>query len=241
MQKAAIIVVIICLLTGCATMKGGISNYDPVGIVSVISNKVINWEGENDTSGGGLTDDFIKKNILPSKTANKVNYSEADTLIVEASNILFDVLNNSGIAEIAPASEILESSAYIGADIDKRAEDFGYIKLPDYKFINNADKDLAIDLALEKGIRSTMYVEFAFIKTMSSGVGKNGTMRAMVNMKVTILDENGKKIYFKTHEYKSMNRIEVFNAYYDEAEMMGLFQEALYTAVSDLVNQLNKK
>lgn len=241
MQKIGIIVIVICLLAGCTTMKGGLSNYDPAAIVSIQSNRMINWEGEGDRIDG-LADKFIRKTLMPGKTENKVTQSTAENLIEEAANIIFDTLSFSEIASIVSPADVLETPAYFRAKTDTRTEESGdYVKPAAYKFIDNADKELAVNLALDEGIKSTMYLDFTFCKIMATGIGKNGSMMAKVIMRVTLLDETGKKIYFRTHDYLSINRIEVASAAFDNDELMSLFQEALYEAASDLVNIMSQK
>jgi hypothetical protein len=238
MQKLGIIVIVICLLTGCATMKGDLSSYQPTAIVSVMSYGMINWEGEGD-SIDGVASDFIRENFFGKRTEGKVTTSSADELIEEAAAIMYDTLSYSGIASIVPPSDVLETPAYFRAETNTRAEAEGNVKPMAYKFINNADQDLAVSLAQEEGIKSTMYLDFTFNKKIANGIGKNGSMVAQVIMRVTLLDETGKKIYFKSHEYWSTNRTEVASGAYNEEELMGLFRETLYDAASDLVNVMS--
>ncbi len=241
MQKIGILVIFICFLTGCATMKGGLSNYEPAAIVSIMSNRMINWEGEEE-SFDGIADNFVRNTILPGMTANKVTQSAADDLIEEAAKIMFDILSFSEIASIVSPEDVLETQAYFRAKDNTRAVNSGnYIKPAAYRFINNADKELAVNLALEEGIRSTMYLDFTFVKSMANGFMKSGSMVAKVMMKVTVLDETGKKLYFKSHEYWSTDRIEVVAGAYNNDELMDLFRETLYKAGSDLVNNMSKK
>ncbi len=239
MKRMGIIVILMSMLTGCATMRGGLSNYEPTAIVSIMSNRVIPWEGEEE-SADGLLDNFIRDKILPNRTAGKVTQSTADDLIEEAGHIVFDVLSQSGIASIVPPADVLETPAYFRAKTNARAESSGLVKPAAYKFINNADKDLAVNLALEEGIKSTLYLDFTFSKNFASGFMKSGSMTAKVIMTITLLDETGNKLYFRSHEYLSTNRIEVVSAAYNEDELMNLFREALYDAASDLVNIMMK-
>ena len=242
MKKFAVIAVVVCFMTGCTTMKGGISNYEPIGIVSIVSNKVIYWyEEEDEPQESGLGEDFLRKTIVPKKTAGKVDYSEATTLIEDANSILIEVLGNSGIAKLAPSEDVLGSAAYGDAQINQRAESFGYVKPAAYKFVKTPDKTLAVNLAKEKGIKSTMYVQFDFTKNIANGFGKSGSMRARAEMTVKILDETGKQIYNKTYEYSSPNKTEVITGAYDNDALMELFRETIYMAAEDLVYELNKK
>jgi hypothetical protein len=236
MQKIGIgiIIILICLLTRCTTVKGGLSSYEPTAIVSIMSNKVINWEGEEERVEG-VGDSFIRNIILPKQTANKVTQSTADELIEEAATIMFDSLTLAEIATIVPPADVLETQAYFRAKPNMRVDSGDYVKPMAYKFINNADKDLAINLAQEEGIKSTLYLDFTFNKKLANSFMKSGTMIAQVIMRVTLLDENGKKLYFKSHEYWSPNKIEVVSAAYVEDELMELFREALYEAAVDLV------
>jgi hypothetical protein len=240
MQKMGIIVILICALTGCATMEGGLSNYEPVAIVSVTSNRVINWEGEEE-SVNGAADQLVRDIFVPNQTKNKVTYSTADNLIEEAANIMFDTLSFSEIAAIVAPADVLETPAYFKAEINTRRNPEDYAKPMAYKFIHNADEDLAINLALEEGIKSTMYLDFTFVKRYANSILQSGSMIAKTIMKVTILYETGKKIYSKTNEYWSQNRIEVVTAAYDDDELMNLFRETLYDAASDLVYTMNQK
>ncbi len=241
MQKVGIILVLMCVLSGCVTMEGGLSHYEPAAIVSIVSNKMINWEGE-ETRIDGIGDRFVRNSLFSKQTTGKVTQTAADDLIEEAAAILYDTLSLSGIAKIAAPADVLETPAYLRAETNTRTEASGdYLKPAAYKFLNNADKDLAANLALEEGIRSTMYLDLTFCKVMANGIGKNGSMRAKIIMKVTLLDESGKKMYSRTHEYVSVNRIQVVSAAFDNEELKGLFREALYEAASGLVNIMNTK
>lgn len=235
-----IIIILICLFSSCASMQGGLSNYEPAAIVSVTSNRVINWEGEEE-SVDGIADRFVRNTIFPNQTANKVTQSTAEELIEEAANIVFDTLTFANIAKIVPPADVLETPAYFQAKENKRADSDDLVKPIAYKFINNADKELAVNLASQEGIRSTMYLDFTFNKSIANGIMKSGSMLAKVILRVTLLDETGKRIYFRSREYWSQNRIQVITSAYDNEELMNLFREAIYAAASDLTVIMSKK
>lgn len=239
MKRIAGFAALACLLAGCTTIKGNISSYEPIAVVSVFSNKIINWYGEEAVENSKGIEDSIRKALVPNRTAGKVDYSEADDLIVEAADILMDILNNSGIAKIAEPAEVLESEAYLNAETDKRKESSGYIKAPSYKFINVSDKVFPAAIAAEKGIKSTMHVQFDFTKDIANGVGKNGSMKARITMQVIILDAEGKKILNESNDYSSTDRIPVVTGAYDNDALMDLFRSVLYEACADLVYRMN--
>jgi hypothetical protein len=96
-----------------------------------------------------------------------------------------------------------------------------------YRFINSSDKTFAEKLAAETGINSSMFIEFEFTKAMTSGIGKSGSCRAEVSMRVTMKNALGQTIRLKTYFAVGFENTKVSSGVYSQSELMNLFREAI--------------
>ena len=247
MKRAAYILFaasFIVFLAGCATAGKETlrTQKDPIALVSVVSNFDINWNGEDPTN---------PNNAAPaSKRALRANpdmtlVSNADELIGAAEGLFRDSMARSGLIYLADKETVLDSRAYREAGENKvqMRTDFDIsvrkVKPEGYRFIDLGDKNFFPALAGETGIQRSIFLVFNFTKTMSSGLGKNGNCRAVVDMKVYILDSQGKTIFQKTYsDIRSLDTTKVTSGVYSETELMGLFKSAISDACNTFLDDL---
>ncbi|MDL2230080.1 hypothetical protein LJC14_07520 [Treponema sp. OttesenSCG-928-L16] len=238
-KNIAPLIVLSCFLAGCASMGKGLSDYSPVGIVSVSAFQDIPWyneEGKPESSGRG--DNKLAEALFGKKDDNRTSVSTADSVIAAAEKIVLEKLSSSNIAEFAGKDIIFNSRTYKEAESNSRMERDDYIPAPGYKLIDSGDKDFAAALAAETGIKSSMFITFDFGREMASGLGKNGTMRGKVNMKIVIRDGAGKSIYNKTISLNSSDKIPVSSALYDGNELIILLETAVSDACDEFIAKL---
>ncbi|QQO10010.1 hypothetical protein [Breznakiella homolactica] len=236
------LIIVVCFLSGCASMgkPKDMSGYAPVGIVAVTSNYDILWVGEQARSSSKGVE-TVRNTLGLSADKEDVYNSDAENLINEAETILRSLLSHSGIGEFADKNTVINSRSYQNAELDSRAVKNNDTAAEGYKLINSGDKQLAADLAAETGIGSSMFVRFNFSKDLSSGIGKTGTMRAIVTMAVTIISADGKTVYKKSGDYTSRAKISVSGGAYDNDELMDLFYATISDACYDFTDQFTQQ
>ncbi|MDR1374631.1 MAG: hypothetical protein LBJ24_06640 [Treponema sp.] len=232
MKYFAVLIMAFCLLMGCTTIQGGkdLASYSPVSIVSVVSNYDINWDGEGPSLERSLatnTGAFVKRALRRDDRATRVHISKADNLIDDADLILRGIAADAGIAVFAAKDDVVSSQAYASARINPRQDNEDTVAAEGYRFVYFRDKDFPGNLARETGAGSLMFVTFSFTKLAASGVARNGTMRAKVDMNVRIVSAGGKTIFNRSFNLASSEKIPVTGGYYEEPDLMQLFQSTV--------------
>jgi hypothetical protein len=224
---------------GCVTMGKGkdITHYAPLAVVSVVSNYDINWFGEAPLVRNAAGD-FIRNTLWRRNDQEKVDVSKADVLINDADSILRTILTGAGMGEVAEKDLVIQARSYTGAKINAFQEKSGLITADGYRMVDYRDKSFPANMVSETGIQGYMFVTFNFTKSMTSGIGKNGTFRPQLEMAVTILNGEGKQIYSKTFNAHSYERISVSGGTYYHEELMDLFQDVLVNACDQLITDL---
>ncbi|MDR2186083.1 MAG: hypothetical protein LBO80_10550 [Treponema sp.] len=232
MKYFAVLIAAFCLLTGCATIRGGrdLSSYSPVSIVSVVSNYDINWDGEGPSLERSLatnTGAFVKRALRRDDRETRVRISKAGDLINEADLILRGIAADSGIAVFTGKDDVISSQAYAAAKINPRQDNEDTAAAEGYRFVYFRDKDFPGNLARETGAGSIMFVTFSFTKIVASGVARNGTMRAKADMNIRIISAQGKTIFNRSFNLTSGEKIPVSGGYYEEPDLMRLFHSVI--------------
>ncbi|MCL2834840.1 MAG: hypothetical protein FWD78_16845 [Treponema sp.] len=248
MRRAAYILFaasFIVFLAGCATSGKEMlrKEKDPIALVSVISNYDINWNGEDPTNP--LTAGSSSKRALRAGP-DMALISNTQGLVGEAEVLFRNAMANSDMIDLADKETVLNSRAYQEARLNsvQMRTDLLTIqktKPEAYRFIDSGDKNFFTALAGETGIQRSMFLQFNFTKMMSSGLGKNGDYRAVVDMKVYILDSQGKTIFQKTYtDIRSIDTAKVSSGAYSESELMALFKSTIPDACQAFLDDLVK-
>ena len=241
MKRAGIvslIMMIICFGAGCASAaKAALrTQKDPIALVSVVSNDDINWKGEDsiDPKTAGY---FTNRTLRADPDLAII--SKADQLINSADKLIRDTLADSGVINLADKETVFRSRSYQDARLNKYQINREQLKPDDYRFIDYRDKNFPPALATETGIRRSMYVEFVFTKSMATGIGKNGSGRASLDMTLFVLNDLGKRIYRKTYSLGSRSTMKVSLGVYSHSELISLFEEAIVDACYDFLDDLD--
>jgi hypothetical protein len=210
---------------GCAGLRyqreTDLGAHLPLGVVTVLSNRNIYWDDEDPQSS-----DRPRKNETPEKT----RISRADTLISDAEAILRQSFVDAGITNVVSKETIIESQAYKNAKRKLFWNNNRTVLAEGYEPINYKDKNFAAALAAETGVKAGVYFIFDFSKAMASGIGKSGTFRAQVYMRVVVVDAAGKTLYNRDRFVASSNRIPVSFRSFNEKELLDIFRSAIANA-----------
>jgi hypothetical protein len=221
----AVTLMITGFCAGCAGFgyqrETDLSAHLPLGVVTVLSNYNIYWEDEDPGSSNRP-----KKNETPGKT----RISRADILVSDAEAILQQSFADAGITALVPKSAIIGSQAYRNARRRRGWNNKKTVLAEGYEPVNYGDKDFAAALAEETGVKAGLYVIFDFSKAMASGIGKSGTFRAQVYMKVVVVDAAGKILYKRDRFVTSGDRIPVSFRYFNQDELIDLFRSTIANA-----------
>jgi hypothetical protein len=221
---------------GCVSSgKAIVEQKDPIALVSVISNRDINWKGEEPTNPNVFS---IFGNRVLQDDPDMTLVSYTDELINTAEMLFRNAINASPIINLAEKETVLSSRAYREARTNEPARNTKVIPA-NFRFVNSRDKNFPTALVGETGISRVMFIEFDFTKSMRSGIGKiSGEGRAEVDMNVLIKDSKGKTLYNKVFSSWSMNTIKVTGGAYSQTGLMELFEEAINNACNDFLNKL---
>jgi hypothetical protein len=221
----AVTLIITGLCAGCSSFgyqrETGLSAHLPLGVVTVLSNYNIYWDDEDPGSSNRP-----KKNETPERT----RVFRADTLVSDTEAILQQSFADAGVTALVPKSVIIESQAYRNAKRRRGWNNKRTVLAEGYEPVNYGDKDFAAALAEETGVKAGLYFVFDFSKTMASGIGKSGTFRAQIYMKVVVVDAAGKILYKRDRVVISDDKIAVSFRYFNRNELADLFRSTIANA-----------
>jgi hypothetical protein len=223
--KFAMLFITAGLCMGCAGLRyqreTDLGVHLPLGVVTVLSNPNIYWDDEDPQSS-----DRPRKGETPEKT----RISRADVLISDAEAILWQSFADAGITNVVSKDTIIESQAYKNAKRKLLWNNNRTVRAEGYEPVNYRDKNFAAALAAETGVKAGVYFIFDFSKAMASGLGKTGTFRAQVYMRVVVVDAAGKILYNRDRFVASSSRIPVSYRSFNEKELLDIFRSAIANA-----------
>ena len=238
MKKTSFIFIVAGLILfsmGCVSSgKAIIEPRDPIALVSVVSNRDINWNSEGPTDPNTFS---LFGNRALRDDPDMVIVSSADELINTAETLFRNAINASPIINLAEKETVLSSRSYREARTNEPARNT-LVKPADFRFVNYRDKNFPVALASETGIQRIMFVEFDFTKAMYSGFGKNGEVRAELDMNILILNSSRKTLYNKKFSSWSRSTIKVSGGVYSQTGLMELFEAAIKDACQNFLYQL---
>jgi hypothetical protein len=210
---------------GCAGLgyqrQTDLSAHLPLGVVTVLSNYNIYWDDEDPGSSNRP-----KKDETPAKT----RISRTDALISDAEAILQQSFIDAGITAVVPKSAIIESQAYKNAKRNPAWNKKNTVLAEGYEPVSYGDKNFAAALAEETGVKAGLYFIFDFSKAMASGIGKSGTFRAQLYMRVVVVDATGKILYKRDRFVASSDKIPVSFRYFNRDELIDIFRSTIANA-----------
>jgi hypothetical protein len=226
-------------LLGCASVSKPsiMAGTGPIAVVSVTSNRDINWEGEEETMEKSATN-LLRKATRASRDTTLVIKSSAEELINTAWGIIRQELGVPGSPGLAEQDLVLNSQAYLAAEEKKEYQTADLVKAEGYRFLDYRDKLFPPQLAAETGLGTLLFVDFAFTKIMGSGVGKNGRGRANVVMTLIGVNAQGKVIFRRSYVGSSYSSIEVKAGMYSHSGLINLFEETLRGVCYDFAEDL---
>ena len=240
MKKIGLIIlaaVLMCFLGSCVSsgMAALRTQRDPIALVSLVSNREINWKGEEAVDPDKVGP--ITKRALRAEPGSSVT-SFAEELIYTAENLFRDTMAGSGIIYLAEKEKVLQSRAYQEARLSRHQVSRKMATPAGYRLIDFRDKNFSVSLAEETGIQRSLYVEFDFAKAMTSGLGKNGNCQAVLDMTILVLDARGKTVLNKIYTLGSRDSIKVSSGVYSENGLMDLLTSAISDACYEFLDQL---
>jgi hypothetical protein len=217
------------LIAGCASTPKDFSTIYPVGIVSVLLEENINWSDEEPESPG-ILGSFINKKIDESNDAEvSVFFSRSSVFIDNVEGTLRTSLLNCQVP-LTDRDFALNAASYQGAAQSKMLKAANLIKPDGYRYIDEKNAAFARDFTAETGMRGIIYAHFRIDKAMSTGVGRNGTMRPAVTLFISIVDTTGKVFFRKGYYGTSKDTIPVVQEVYEPAAFIALIPQAIEAA-----------
>ena len=229
---------LICLGAGCASSGKTLllTQRETIALVSIVANDDINWKGE-ESIDPNTTIFFTNRNLR--NDPDKTIISKTDALMESAEMLIRETLAGS-VINLAERRSVLQSKAYLEAQLNKYQINRKQNKPKDFRFIDHRDKNFFSALAAETGIQRTMFVDFNLTKSMKSGVGKFGSCQAEVEAVFIILDVQGKTIIRKKIELGSLSVIDVSGGVYSHSELMSVFESTIIDACYEFLDYLEK-
>jgi hypothetical protein len=205
------------------------SSHAPLGLVMVISNKDVNWVGEQTFQNQNtIVSDFVRNTLGLRKDEDLVRFTLADDLVNEADSILRKVITDAGVFRLADKEQTLISVNTVMAAKKKSAKaPSDLIAAQGYRYLYYKDKQLAADFTREAGVKSLLYVTFEFNKQMISGAGKTGKARSRVLLDAALVSPAGKVLYHDQIETFSSENLAVTTGTYAQDELIDLVKEAI--------------
>jgi hypothetical protein len=224
------------LFTACASKPNAppkgkgrdFSSYAPLGLVMVVSNKDVNWVGEQTfETQNNVVSSFVRNTLGLRKDEDLVYYTMADDLVDEADSILRKVITDGRVFRLVDKEQMLASVNTVMAKKKSAKAPAELIAAQGYRYLNYRDKQLAADFAREAQVKSLLYVTFTFNKEMISGFAKTGKARSRVLLDAALVNPAGKVLYHDQIETLSSERIAITTGAYAQDDLIDLVKEAI--------------
>jgi hypothetical protein len=180
------------------------------------------------------------------KTANKAQnsslsalLSRTDVIVQDIDPLLCDAFTRRNIPFVAKPA-VISTAAYQNAKPGKYASMAGFVQPKDYRLVDVSDTAFTQNLARETGAQGTLFLEFTILKQMSTGLGKNGTMRAQVQMLATMVDSSGKTYFQKVYAASSKDTIGVALEIYDTDKFMDMIPSVMTEVIEQFTEEFSK-
>ena len=217
----------VLIMTACATTdKRQLFGSSPIALVSVVANNDINWKDEGPVNVAAASRS-ARRTMEEDPDQNMVTFSGA--IIDEALDIIRSILESSPFISFVPDETVLRSRSYNNARPNAVQEKDEMAKPVDYRYINFRDKNFFADFSAETGINKTLFISLDLTKAMASGFGKNGSFRVNVSMSVMLVNEKGKRLFYKIYTVPGRDTISVSGGMYSQSEI----EHALLSAIGD--------
>ena len=219
--------VMVLIMTACATTdRRQLFGSSPIALVSVVANNDINWKDEGPVNIAAASRS-ARRTMEEDPDQNMVTSSGA--IINEVEALIRSTLESSPFISFVPGETVLRSRSYNNARPNAAQEKDAMAKPADYRYINFRDKSFFADFGAETGINKTLFVSLDLTKAMSSGFGKNGSFRVNVSMSVMLVDERGKRLFYKVYTVPGRDIVSVSGGMYSQSEI----RRALLSAIGD--------
>jgi len=241
MKKAGFVLFMVGLVflgTSCATPGREllVTDVRPIALVTVVSNQDINWQGE-DAVNPNLVGSAVRRALRADPDLAII--SNTEELITTAERLFRDSMAASGgLIILADRDTVFGSRAYQEAQLNRRRMNREYVLPAGYRLIDPRDRNFSPALAAETGIERTMFLDFNFTKILRSGFARTGNASAEVEMRVLILDAEGRTMYSRTFSLGSRGRMSVSNGMYSRSALMALFESAIVDASFEFLYHL---
>lgn len=220
------------IFSGCATSHIELTDYSPLAVISVTSNKNIPWtydkynqedEGSMDVLSDALNRLIEKKNPELNTFQDRIDYAEE--------SIHYILPDLAGV-------EILDKNSVVGSDVyDLTRKSYfngiaavacadGY---KDITTINGKNARILID---ELGVNGLLIFDFDFRKDLVEGNTAHGKIAAYVMLHVKLIDDRGMEILNREIEARSAHSVIVEGGSYSKDQLVDLMPEAIDAAIS---------
>jgi hypothetical protein len=153
--------------------------------------------------------------------------------------LLCDAFTRRNIAFVDKPA-VISAAAYQNAKLDKYASKAGFVQPADYRLVGATDAAFTQNLARETGAQGTLFLQFTILKQMATGMGKNGTMRAQVQMLATMVDSSGKTYFQKVYAASSKDTIGVALEIYDMDKFMDMIPPVITEVIEQFTEEFSK-
>ena len=222
---AAFMTAAVIALAGCATADKRVAfGESPIAIVSIVSNRDINWKDESPVDPSKAIR-AVRRNMEENPDVNIATL--ASDFIEEIEQLIRNSLETSPFITFVPRGSVLSSRSYLDADPYSYHVKEQLVKPTGYRYINYRDKNFLRDFAAETGIKKTLFISLDLTKNMSMGIGKTGNFRASVTMTVMLKDEKGKTLFNKVYTQLSPDQAKVSIGQYSHADLRQLMLSAI--------------
>lgn len=225
--------VILAVITSCASTKTAISDFSPIAIIGVEGNPTVlsvDSNNEADEDAGGVLSNAINK-VLDGKNPEIMS---AQHRIDFAEETLKYLLEDLAGVEVLDREKVTDCDSYKHAKLNILSFMSTNIAATGYEdnMLSLGAKKARILMA-ETGAKGLISAEFEFDKRI-----EKKEAAAVVKMKIRMFDASGKNVV--THDFiaESAKRVKVHGLYsnkYDKEEFVELFKPTIETVIKKFI------
>ena len=221
----------------CKSASVELKNYSPVVLVTASGNTNLTWYEKNPPVNDKRSSEsgFLTGKINSTLNADNLEYSFARDTPDKSVEVFASVLAEKSFeiltAENSPDLPCYKAGNFATAFLENKISATGY------KSVSSSNRSLRRATVKQSGAKSLVFLEFEFQKLKSKNQDGESCVKARVEMKVNLLNEEGKCIFKNKYTAVSSEGALLYGNTWSREEVISYFPALVEQCTSDFLSE----